>query len=310
MTPLVSVIICTHNPEPERLRRTFAALKAQTLPAPDWETLLVDNASTQPVALGSYAGAAPGNVRILNEPWLGLSAARSRGLRESTAAVAVFVDDDNLLAPDYLTNVLAGFERFPQVGLLGGRSLPTFEREPLPWHTEFLPLLALRDLGTKTILSSGLRPPGADRNQYPACAPIGAGMALRRESWTPWLESYSTLGVSDRRGSELSSAGDNDIVFVAMKSGWEVGYCPELSLRHLIPATRLQPHYLGRLNRGIQKSWAQVLARHDASPWPPLTHRGAALRKARAYLTYRAWAGTRSYIRWQGACGHFEGRIP
>ena len=69
------------------------------------------------------------------------------------------------------------------------------------------------------------------------------------------------------------------------------------------------PGYLARLNRGIQKSWVQVLAQHDASPWPPLTASGAALRKFRAWFTHRAWSSPAAHIRWQGACGHFAGRI-
>ena len=41
----ISVVICTHNPRPDYLRRTLDALKTQTLPQEQWELLLVDNAS-------------------------------------------------------------------------------------------------------------------------------------------------------------------------------------------------------------------------------------------------------------------------
>jgi hypothetical protein len=115
--------------------------------------------------------------------------------------------------------------------------------------------------------------------------------------------------LSDRRGAELTSAGDNDIVLTALGAGWETGYFPQLELTHLIPATRLDAGYLGRLNRGIQKSWMQVLALHDANPWPPLSPLGAKLRHAKAWCTHGAWMGRAAHIRWQGARGHFEGRI-
>jgi hypothetical protein len=95
-----------------------------------------------------------------------------------------------------------------------------------------------------------------------------------------------------------------------MRAGWEVGYFPELSLTHLIPAGRLEPTYLSRLNRGIQKSWMQVLTRHEANPWPPLTPVGAALRKLKVWFSSRAWSSPAARIRWQGACGHFDGRVP
>ena len=95
----------------------------------------------------------------------------------------------------------------------------------------------------------------------------------------------------------------------ALKSGWDTGYFPQLKLTHLIPASRLEPAYLGRLNRGIQKSWMQMLSLHGANPWPTLSAAGAALRQAKAWFTYQAWSSPAASIRWQGACGHFEGRI-
>jgi hypothetical protein len=46
----VSVIICTHNPRPDHLQRVLNALKAQTLPKEQWQLVLIDNASREPLA--------------------------------------------------------------------------------------------------------------------------------------------------------------------------------------------------------------------------------------------------------------------
>jgi glycosyltransferase involved in cell wall biosynthesis len=307
----LSVVIPTHNPHPGRLRRTLSGLRAQTLPAGQWETVLVNNASTSFPDAATLADCSPANLSIVDEPVLGLTSARRRGFSAVRGPVAVLVDDDNVLAPDYLARVLAIFSRQPRVGVAGGKSLPEFEREPAGWEREFLPLLALRDLGPQEIISHGLRAADLGRNEYPVFAPIGAGMALRRAAWTAWLDSLQTAGaaLSDRRGDELTSGGDNDLVFCAMHAGWEAGYFPELSLTHLIPAGRLDAGYLARLNRGIQKSWMQVLTRHHACPWTPLSPAGAKLRMLKAWLTYRAWSSPAARIRWQGACGHFDGRV-
>jgi glycosyltransferase involved in cell wall biosynthesis len=304
----VSVVIPTHNPDAGRLRRALAGLRPQTLPFDRWETVLVDNASAIPLTAEAWADSAPANLRVVREPSLGLTAARRRGLAESRAPLVVLMDDDNILAPDYLENVVRRFAADPKLGAIGGKSLPEFERQPEPWVAEFLPLLALRDPGDQPQLSHGLRPAGAVRNEYPAAAaPIGAGMAIRREAAQPWLEAKED-GISDRRGGELTSGGDNDIVLAIMSQGWEVAYFPELTLTHLIPASRLDPAYLARLNRGIQKSWMQVLSKHEANPWPPIPRWTAPWRKGRAWWVHRAWAGPAERIRWQGACGHFEGR--
>lgn len=308
---MLSVIIPTHNPHPERLRRTLLGLRAQTLPAAEWETILVNNASTTFPADDFFAACAPANFTIVPEPALGLTAARQRGFIAAHGDCAVLVDDDNVLAPDYLSQVVSIFSAYPHLGAAGGKSLPEFESPAPEWTSEFHGLLALRDLGDVPLFSQGIRPIGAPRNEYPMFAPLGAGMALRREAWTAWLDARraDASALSDRRGTELTSSGDNDIVLCLMRAGWEVGYFPALSLKHLIPSSRLEARYLARLNRGIQKSWQQVLTLHDASPWPPLTPRAAALRRARAWFTYRAWSGRAARIRWQGACGHFDGRV-
>jgi glycosyltransferase involved in cell wall biosynthesis len=307
----LSVILPTHNPDPERLRRTLAGLRVQTVPAHRWETLLVNNASTRFPAGAFFADCAPDNLTFLDEPALGLTAARLRGLTAARGGLAVLVDDDNVLDPDYLAQVLAIFAAHPRLGSAGGKSVPEFATTPPEWTREFFPLLALRDLGATEQIVAALRPPGAARNEYPTCAPLGAGMALRRASWQAWLVARhsSNAALSDRRGDALSSGGDNDIVLCALQAGWATGYFPQLRLTHLIPAARLEAGYLARLNRGIQESWMQVLSLNQANPWPPLTRRSATLRKIKGWFTSRAWSSPAARIRWQGACGHFDGRV-
>jgi len=46
----LSVIICTHNPREDYLRRTLEAFEKQTLPRDQWELQLVDNASNEALA--------------------------------------------------------------------------------------------------------------------------------------------------------------------------------------------------------------------------------------------------------------------
>jgi glycosyltransferase involved in cell wall biosynthesis len=300
----LSVVIPTHNPHLGRLRATLAALRAQTLPPKHWETLLVDNASQSFPTPEQLADVAPSHFRIVSAPELGLSAARRAGIAAASGAIIVFVDDDNVLAPDYLAQVLAIFADHSRLGLAGGRSLPSFESPASSWTHEFFPLLALRDLGPEPMVAAPA-PDGA--LAYPACAPIGAGMAARRDALQAWLA--RPTGLSDRRGRELTSAGDNDIVLCALRAGWSVGYFPQLCLTHLIPASRLTIDYLARLNRGIQRSWMQVLMLHGANSWPPISSWTLPLRRLKAWCSHPAWLGPEDRVRWHGACGHFEGRV-
>ncbi|MEO6052683.1 MAG: glycosyltransferase, partial [Chthoniobacterales bacterium] len=243
------------------------------------------------------------------EPALGLTSARRRGFLETTAPFIVMVDDDNILAPNYLENALRHFSENPRVGALGGRCLPEFESEPAPWMRDFDDLLALRDPGDAPRFSGPLHDKKTGRPAYPFCAPVGAGMALRRAGIGTWLAGVDASKFSDRRGDKLTSGGDNDLILHLMKEGWETAYFPDLCLTHLIPASRIRIDYLARLNEGIQESWMRLLTRHEMNPWPPIPKWSAPFRKMKAWFTFRSWSSPAQYIRWRGTCGHFAGRV-
>jgi len=305
---ILSVILPTRNPEPIRLRRTLQALGQQTLRTADWECLVVDNGSNPALQFSALTIDGPKNLRLIRELQPGLTSARRCGFQAGSSEIVVMVDDDNLLAPDYLAKVLAIFKTQPRVGALGGRSLPEFENEPAPWVREFEGLLACRDLGETPLLTEGLFNPVSGQNEYPVFAPIGAGMAVRRAAVESWLSEPSAELFPDRCGRELTSGGDNEMVLMAMEAGWEVGYFPELVLTHLIPDARLTRDYLACLNRSIQKSWVQVLQKHNANPWPRIPPWTVPLRQLKAWFVHRAWSSPSAHVRWQGVCGHFEGR--
>lgn len=308
--PEISAVIPAHNPDSGRLRRVLAGLAAQTLPLARWELVVVDNASSTDIA-GILAAAGSVRARLVSEPRLGLTHARIAGVRSARGAVVVFVDDDNVLAPDYLSEVLKLFSARPRLGAAGGKAHPDFELPAEPWHREFLGLLALRDLGDAEKIAPGFRAGDAGPREYPHCAPIGAGMAVRREAalhWAGEVEGDARRQRLDRSGAALVSGGDNDLVMTVLEQGWDVGYFPSLSLTHIIPAPRLSAGYLSKLNRAIQRSWVQVLALHGANPWPRIPRYTVPLRQLRAFAGQRAWRSPAHRIRWLGLCGHYEGR--
>src|ERR1700685_2968773 len=101
----ISVIICTHNPRTDYLRRVLEALDKQTFPKEDWELLLIDNASKERLADVWNLSWHP-IARHVRENELGLTAARLRGIAEARADILIFVDDDNVLRSDFLANTL------------------------------------------------------------------------------------------------------------------------------------------------------------------------------------------------------------
>jgi glycosyltransferase involved in cell wall biosynthesis len=307
----ISVIIPTHNPHLGRLRSTLEGLKRQNMAPGRWETLLIDNSSSVFPDPEAYSDVAPENLSLMHEGHLGLTSARICGFRAAKGAIVVMADDDNVLDPGYLTEVARIFGREGKLGAAGGKSTPVYETAPVGWQLEFTSLLAVRDLGPLELMAKSFRPDGTGTNQYPACAPIGAGMALRRECAVSWAEGIANDNLRrrlDRTGAALVSGGDNDIIMTLLEQGWSVGYFPTLGIQHLIPSGRLEAGYLSRLNRAIQRSWVQALALHGANRWTPIAPWTLGARKAKAYFKFQAWKSPAHRIRWQGMCGQYEGR--
>ena len=234
----ISVILCTHNPRADYLARTLAALRSQTLARSEWELVIVDNASAPGVA----APADFPNARVVVEPALGLVPARLRGIEVAEGELLVFVDDDNLLAADYLANANALAAQFPSVGAFGGQIRGEFEIEPSPWFTARLDRLAIRE--SPSVMRSG--------KPDPDCAPCGAGLCVRPEV----ARRYRANSAADirrvalgREGAKLFSGDDLDLAFTACDLGLEIARFPSLQLIHLIPRERLTLRYFARITR-------------------------------------------------------------
>jgi glycosyltransferase involved in cell wall biosynthesis len=237
----ISVVVCTHNPRPDYLRRTLDSLAAQTLPRDAWELLIVDNASEPSVADAWDISWHP-RGRHLREPRLGLIWARLSGIAETRGDLLVFVDDDNVLAPAYLEQALSIARQWPKLGVFGsGRLEPEFETEPpLRLRTQ-LYRLALRAASSPRW---GNNPEDADS------VPWGAGLCVDRRIASAYPQRVRDLGLGDvlgRRGLELCAGEDDLFSWVSAATGFGCGVFPELRVTHLIPAHRLRDEYVFRL---------------------------------------------------------------
>jgi len=303
----VAVVLCTYNPRMDYIRRVIQALKEQTLPLRDWEFILVDNNSNNGFREQIDLSWHP-HALIIKELRPGLTPARITGVRAAKAEVIACVDDDNILRPDYLQNSLRFIETHPEVGALGGKSIPNYETPPPSWFKELHISLGCRDLGDEIQIT---QQKGEKTAAYWPYSPIGTGMVIRRQAFLDYADEAEKDPVRKalgRTGKSLSSGEDNDMVLTLIKNGWEVAYSPDLYIDHLIPSKRVDPAYLAKMSEASSKSWVQVLAVHGMAPWPPVHPWTVSFRKVRAYLRNRAWQNEIRYIRWRGTCGIFEGR--
>ncbi len=241
-----SVIICSHNPRIEYLERTLNALEAQTLSTDQWELLLIDNASER-ILMGSWDLSWHPFARHIREEELGLTPARLRGIKEANGKLLVFVDDDNVLAQDYLEAAVALCFTFPQLGAFGAaRIIPLYEKQPTDELKPYCNLLALRNEAKDL---------WANLPTATAAVPFGAGLCVRAEAAQSFLKKKQLGGMMfDRMGNSLLSAGDIEIALSATDIEFGYGIFVRLMLTHLIPATRVEQDYLLRLNEGIALS--------------------------------------------------------
>tara|TARA_R110002073_G_scaffold56906_2_gene144968 strand:+ start:6085 stop:7026 length:942 start_codon:yes stop_codon:yes gene_type:complete len=303
---LVSVVIPTHNPNASRLEATLEALCAQNFPERSWELIVVNNASSNWLSDEFVATRAPANLQIIQELNLGLSFARQSGILASNGSVVVLSDDDNVLAPDYLEQVVSSFDRDPGLGMTGGKSIPIYAQTPPDWFVEGMAPLGCRDLGDRPLVMTGDE--FRKSRSYPLFAPIGAGMAFRKSAVNSWMASVGKSGISDRKGNLLSSAGDCDMVLHALSSGWNVSYQPKLSLQHLIPAERLAARYLANISRCATRDFIRVLAIHGIVPWEPMPSWTLPFRKLKAWVKCRPWSSNGALIDFNSRLGHYEAR--
>lgn len=249
----LSIIICTHNPREQYLKRVLSALEEQTLPVSEWELIVVDNASSSPLAdlfdLSWHPAA-----RHVREEELGLTPARLRGIAKARGDVIVFVDDDNVLSKTYLAEAVSIGERYPFLGAWGGSIDLEFEVPPPEWVLQYRSHLAYRNFSS---------PRWSNIKSDLESQPYGAGMCLRREVCQRYAKNVSNDKFRrslDRKGTNLLAGGDIDLVLTASVFDYGWGNFPTLQLVHLIPTSRTKEQYLLRLREEVTFSSSIVAA--------------------------------------------------
>jgi hypothetical protein len=249
-------------------------LRRQTLPQDDWELLVIDNRSDPPLASGPHLSWHP-HARLVREEKLGLTWARVRGMAEAAGELIVFVDDDNLLAPDYLERALKVFKNRPEIGVWGGEVELQFETPPADWTRSYWWMLGSRTVERDTW----------SKDSQGGCVPCGAGMCVRKavaDRYASTVAHDPKRQALDRRGADLSSSGDTDLALTACDMGLGLGQSAELKLKHLIPPSRLTPEYILKLQEGMAFSDELLNSiRRPAAVQPPRNWRQRGMEWAR-----------------------------
>ncbi len=205
------------------------------------------------------------DFRCVLEREQGLTPARRRGVRESSAPWIAFVDDDNLLDAGWLQAIVEAIQSHPHAGAIGGRVALDWEQSPPNFIRSFGFCFAEQEPGHVACEMSGL---------------VGAGMVVRREALATcgWLDRPL---LADRVGKRLVSGGDVEIAQRIRSVGYELWFTPQAVLRHRLPADRASLRYLLRVSHGLGQCEALVSALHwqgDLPAW----YRAASRRSLKA----------------------------
>jgi len=247
----VSVIICCYN-SAKLLPVTLEYMSRQkTKNYVDWEVVVVNNNSsdnTSEVAAEEWRKypECKGQLRIVNQPVPGLSAAREKGIETSKYEYMVFCDDDNWLQENFVQNVVSVMRSNPEIGIAGSETQEVCEVEPPEWFHKW----------KNWSYAVGEQFERAGDITWSRGFVWGAGMVLRREALNQlYNEGFKSL-LTDRKGKELASGGDTELCYALRLAGWRIWYAPDLKLKHYMTAPRLKWDYFLKLWKGFGVSTA------------------------------------------------------
>lgn len=204
-----TVAICTRE-RPEDLLRALQAI-GKLQPAPV-EVVVIDNNPT--TSRTREVVARFPHVRYVREDRPGLDAARNRALKEATAPVVAFSDDDAAPEPAWLEHLLSAFDD-PLVMCATGLTLPLeLETAAQEWFEQFTPF----GRGFNRRVFDGIH----DDPLSVAGAGAGANMALRRSV----LDRVGAFDEALDAGTVTRSGGDHEMFGRVLAGGYRIVYEP------------------------------------------------------------------------------------
>lgn len=237
MNASLDIIICTYN-RANYLERVLNAIAKQKISRNiDWGVLVVNNNSTDATAevieQHRQSGKIP-NFKSIIETKQGLNYARQAGIVSTERTWFAFIDDDCLIAANWVEQTLEFADTHPQCGAFGGQVILEWEKQPKPFVKSFGYCFAEQNHGTKA--------------KQVACL-VGTGMTINRSALltTGWLEKQY---LQDRVGKKLISGGDVELA-LRLGAKYQLWYAPQCQLHHLIPPQRTTFSYLLKINYGL-----------------------------------------------------------
>lgn len=198
--PAVTVVICTRD----RVELLTTALESVlAVDYPDFDVIIVDNASRTNHTRDYVLELAEPRVRLVEEPLPGVSRARNAGLLAASSAIVAFVDDDVVVDRHWLRALVNGFARGESVACVSG-IVPAGEIST-PAQAYFDRRVGW-SASTEARVFDMAHPPD-DVPLFPfavRCYGTGANFAVKRDAVLP-------LGFDETLGAGVPTGGGEDL---------------------------------------------------------------------------------------------------
>lgn len=266
----LSFVICTHN-RVDLLKDALGSFISADKPRDEnIEILVVANACTdQTIAyvtdLAKSEALAPLSLRCIDEPRPGKSYALNRAIDEARSNALCFIDDDQLISPDFITNIVLSLSTYPEYSIICGHLVPDWDGSEPAW---------VHETGEYRI---PIRPfPEFDMGDAPTEVfpedklPSGGNITVRLSAFEKCGRFSVDIGP---QGHNLMGGEDIDFVRRCLNQGLRIIYSPLLRQRHMILHDRIRTMYM------MRKSYLRSFSagRMDSSNTPGI--RGYMLKK-------------------------------
>jgi glucosyl-dolichyl phosphate glucuronosyltransferase len=230
----ITLVVPTFN-RANYLRKSIPHFLEQTLPDNLYEIIVVDNNSnddTQDVVYQELK-AAKCSWSYIFEAQQGLHYARNRGIKNATGDIIVFGDDDIIASPHWLEALLTEFKRDENIGIIGGKILPLWDKQPEKWIYDYgtkkiHPLFAYLDYGSETLILE---------KEYV----FGCNFAIRKNLAIKIGGSYPDT--FPKHLKHLSGTGESAMVDNVRRLNYQVVYLPQALVYHVVETSRVNLDY-------------------------------------------------------------------
>lgn len=245
----ISVVICAYK-RPDTLCEALDSLRTQTLPQDQYEVIVVDNNSGPPIPqlVQSYATDSPYDLKYVLEQSPGVSYARNAGVKNASADIVAFLDDDEIADSNWLQAHLDVHAEHPEVSAVVGKALPLWDSEQPTWLTDWR---LIRDLNM------------VDWGDEPHAISPPESLCTCNSSFQKSV--FAETGLFDVR---LKVGEDLDIQGRLERLGKTIYYTPDAVIYHHVKAERVGKGFFYK--RAFERGYWRAAGRTNANGIVPV----------------------------------------